>query len=305
MVVAAVRGAIRRRHIATVVGFVAIALGLTGVVAPASSASVPSGGGWSSTKDADSDHPIDSDKFHEPKCDSNGYDHDHYGECDEPPPAPPPTPPAPAAPAPAAPASEPEEPSQPSELFVAPVLAASIYTGTIDCGDTATEPSTADSAGVNISRLPDAFGDCVPSDYVINATEDSVQFLKNGSPYAQFVMSVTWRSELEPPQVSTTFADFELVEGGYEFAMPRCPAALFKKGKLTGLSALDSVTPASLAAFGITDMDGLPGATSTVDNGLTQYACVGDRGNKFVDGGDPHYELTQEIYILGDIYIRR
>jgi hypothetical protein len=53
-------------------------------------------------------------------------------------------------------------------------------------------------------------------------------------------------------------------------------------------------------------MDGLPGTVDPTDNGLVQYACVGSRSNRFVNHpGDEHYLITEQIYILGDIFIRR
>ena len=300
------------RRTAAALAAAALALGLTGVIAPTSMASSPADGNRPSSQSDDSgvikggdDHPDDSKK-NEPKCESNGYKHDHEDECgSEPTPAP--------APAPQQQAYDPNPapPYVPGYLLpvkVAAVQPASIYTGSIDCGDVVTQPVGATTSGAQVRRLSDASGDgCAPAEYALDGTKDGVRFLKTGSPYAQFVMNVTWRSELEPPQTATTYVDFELVPGGYELAAPKCPSSVYTGDKLTGLANLESMSAESLLTYGITDMDGMPSAPKiTDDNGLTQFACVsGLPNNKFIGGDDPHYEITQEMYILGDIYIRR
>lgn len=220
-------------------------------------------------------------------------------------PAPPPAPVVEVPAAPPAPAAAP--PAPPAPKRIAAPLAASIFTGELTCGDVASQQESAEAAGVEVRRLSNADGSaCEAVPYVLTSDEDSLRFLKNGSPYAQFIATVEWRYDLEPPTKTKTFVDFELIPGGYELTMPNCPAAVKKNGLLTGLPSLDSLTPESLLAVGITDMDGLPGTTTSADNGLVQYACVGSRSNRFVNfPGDEHYLLTEQIYILGDIFIRR
>ena len=100
-------------------------------------------------------------------------------------------------------------------------------------------------------RLSNADGSaCESVPYVLTSDEDSLRFLKNGSPYAQFIATVEWRYDLEPPTKTKTYVDFELIPGGYELTMPNCPAAVKKNGLLTGLPSLDALTPASLLALG-------------------------------------------------------
>ena len=209
--------------------------------------------------------------------------------------------------APPAPLRRPRRPPAPAAKQVIVPQAASIFTGELTCGDVASQQESAEAAGVEVRRLSNADGStCESVPYVLTSDEDSLRFLKNGSPYAQFIATVEWRYDLEPPTKTKTYVDFELIPGGYELTMPNCPAAVKKNGLLAGLPSLDALTPASLLALGITDMDGLPGAVDPTDNGLVQYACVGSRSNRFVNfPGDEHYLLTEQIYILGDIFIRR
>jgi hypothetical protein len=297
------RSVTRSRRVAAAIAAAAVVAGLTGAAAPATLASAAAdGGGW---KQGNGDHALDQSSVNDdPKCGSKGYDHDHEGTCgDEPKAEPQPSQESAYDPNPA----PPYVPGYLLPVKVAPAQAASIYTGFIDCGEVVTEPVGAKTSGAQVRRLSDATGDgCSPAEYALDGTKEGVRFLKTGSPYAQFVMNVTWRSELEPPQTATTYVDFELVPGGYELAAPQCPSSVYTGDKLTGLANLDSMSADSLRKYGITDMDGLPSAPKiTADNGLTQFACVsGLPNNKFVGGDDPHYEITQEMYILGDIYIR-
>lgn len=287
------------RHVAAA-GAVGLALvGLLGI-APSAVAASTAGVGLSVTSDSGSsghswgDESLDSDDSSD-DCDAIDLRDDSADDdCPAPPPPPAPEPPAPVV-------------EQPAPLSVAPILPATVFDGNLDCGDVASQDESVEAAGVAVQRLDNADGSaCTAVPYTLTTDQESLQFLKQGSPYAQFIATVEWRYELEPPTKTTTYVDFELVPGGYELNMPPCPAAVKKNGKLVGLSSLESITAESLLALGITDMDGLPRLDDPTDNGLVQYACVGSRSNRFVNTpGDEHYLLTEMIYILGDIFIRR
>ena len=67
--------------------------------------------------------------------------------------------------------------------------------------------------------------DCTPVSYSLENDEQRLRFLKSvDQPFAQFILDVEWRSEPEEPTKTKTFIDFELVKGGYEVALPACPA---------------------------------------------------------------------------------
>lgn len=290
---------VRQAGLAAAVGLAL--LGLVGV-APNPASAAPAS--VVSSASADGSYGYDDDSYDDSSddCDVVDLRDDSDDDCPAPPPPPPPPPVEPPPPPPPAPPAE-----QPALLQVAPILPATVFDGILSCGDVASQEESIEAAGVAVKRLDNADGsECDAVPYTLTSDQESLQFLKTGSPYAQFIATVEWRYELEPPTKTTTYVDFELVPGGYELTMPSCPAAVKKNGKLVGLSDLASITPASLLALGITDMDGLPRLEDPTDNGLVQYACVGSRSNRFVNTpGDEHYLLTEQIYILGDIFIRR
>jgi hypothetical protein len=241
-----------------------------------------------------------------PEASDCDVDHDGYRDDDKctPPPPPPPAPPAPAAaPAPPAPAAP---------ALVVAVQPATISDGVLPCGGTAVEPGDSSAPGAIVTRLSDAAGTdaCTPVEYTLRNGGGQLSFVKdNGTPFAQFVVSVDWPAELEAPAKTKTFVDFELVRGGYEVLMPKCPASLYDPvtKELVGLKDIGAKTAADLAAIGITDQDGFPGAGGPADNNMTQYSCVGSRAGRFVPGtpdADPYYAITEQIYLLGDVIWR-
>ncbi len=90
----------------------------------------------------------------------------------------------------------------------------------------------------------------------------------------------------------TTQVDFETGEGPKPIGW--CPDPMFDEaGNLVGLA---NATPASA------DMDG------TADDGKgIQYACVGKQSPAIesVVGGTDNLEVTEQIYLLGDVLMRK
>lgn len=182
----------------------------------------------------------------------------------------------------------------------------------LPCGESITTDGRGQKPDVEVTRLTDADktsdDQCDPFPYDLKAVDGGMRFLKpNGYPYSQFFLEVDWRSDkadLEPSLV-----DFELIEGGYLLEIPRCPDTLRdpETGDVTGLTPDMDLTPAGLAAMGVVDQDGMPGAEGAVDNGLIQYVCTIDRTIKYVpeDTGEGHFRMFERMYLLGDIFIRR
>jgi hypothetical protein len=269
----------------------------------------------------DDDHQHDGDGFGNwphwaPKPGYRSGDDDCEPAPPPPPPPPPVEPPPPQIPSPPPPAPA----AEPAAQVVVVPQKATIIDGNLDCGDVATEPADDMAPGVSVERLSDAQSadPCKPVPYTLSTYDNHVQFLKSGSPYAQFIVTVDWPTELEPPAKSKTWVDFELVPG-YEVLLGNCPAALYSGGALVGLTSIETQTPQSLAALGIGDQDGLPRAPviaadgtvldagTTEDNGITQYACVGSRSGRFVPStpdSEPYYIVTEQLYLLGDVVWR-
>jgi hypothetical protein len=249
-------------------------------------------------------------------CDDDGYRTKDHDECaPEPEPTPEPTPEPEPTPKPKpSPPPAPEAAPQPDVVTVNVAQAATIYEGTLPCGGTAAEAGVDGSPTVTLTRLDDAGaagpGTCDPVAYELSNDAGELTFLKaDGQPLAQFILNVQWPVANAGAAAKETYVDFGLLDGGYELRMPRCPAALFDAtGHLAGLTGTVDPTPAELASIGITDQDGLPSDASSVDNGLTQYACVGYRSTAWKVSAlpnPPQYFVQEQIYLLGDVLMRK
>lgn len=229
-------------------------------------------------------------------------------DCPAPPPPPPP-PPAPVVPAPPAP----QPPPPPAPQKVAAVLPATAYQGELACGASTGLDGVLTTPTVTVTRLTDAglaAQDCTPVSYSLFNADKEVEFLKPADqPFTQFIFDIEWKRVLGDSTRTETYVDFGLVPAGYELVMPPCPSSLYDaKGELVGLTGNEDPTAEELTAAGIVDQDGLPRAGDTTDNGITQFACVGNRSEpEFMsqDKDAPLLSLREQIYVLGDIFIRR
>jgi len=299
MASSASRGSARRRPRSTAALALATALVATGAVAfsavPAT-AGPPSGSGQpaaTATSDRVPNPNADDDAHKDVPCELLPPDHSNNGSPKE---------------------QDQSDGCAPAPQPVAVVQAATIAepVDLLPCGESITTDGRGQQPDVEVTRLTDADktsdSQCDPFPYHLKAVEGGMRFLKpNGYPYSQFFLDVEWRSDkadLEP-----SIVDFELIKGGYPLEIPVCPDTLRdpETGDVTGLTPDMDLTPAGLAAMGVVDQDGMPGAEGAVDNGLIQYVCTIDRTIKYVpeDTGAGHFRMFERMYLLGDIFIRR
>ena len=210
----------------------------------------------------------------------------------------------------------PAPPPPPAPVSVAVVEAATVPPAPVDllpCGESITTDGKGIQPDVEVSRITDADktsdDQCDAFPYDLKAVDRGLRFLKpNGYPFAQFFLDVEWRSD-DGDITSPSYVDFELVKGGYAQTIPYCPYSIrdWQTGEVLGLTPDMDLTPAGLAALGIVDQDGLPGAEGAVDNEITNYACIISRTMKYVPDstGPGHYRVLEKVYLLGDVFIRR
>lgn len=149
----------------------------------------------------------------------------------------------------------------------------------------------------SVTRGENADGtDCLFIPVTLTPGAGTLELVKTGAPYSQFIVDVTWTANLNE-LAKVTEVDF----GNVSQAMELCPSAL--RNPATGaLVDLDEATlpddptalRAALSALGIEDMDGDV-------NTPVQYSCSGIRTPTWNGSG---YNVTEQIYLLGDVVWR-
>ncbi len=172
---------------------------------------------------------------------------------------------------------------------------AEYFDGILPCLGTASEPGTGTEPAIDLTRLTDADKtdptSCELIPYTLSNGDSSLQFLKPSTePYTQFVLTVTWVLPVSAPaQVPVTKVDYEL--GGPVVDLGWCPDPVFTGGVLTGIN-----DPLNNPL--VTDQDGV-----TTNN--TQFACLGSQSATVVDDQPDYVTVTEQIYLLGDVLMRK
>jgi hypothetical protein len=176
----------------------------------------------------------------------------------------------------------------------------SVSDGDLACGDIASIQGTGTTPGVSVDRLDtnaDPAQTCVKVPYKLSNGTDSAQFLKpmDQQSTAQFVITLTWTVPASRPlPLPVTKADYETPARGTEIALGWCPDPIYSGADLAGIRN-------PLSNPGVTDQDEVPGI---------QFTCIGNQRSLVLDGGTPGLaddtvQVTEQVYVLGDIYLRK
>lgn len=174
--------------------------------------------------------------------------------------------------------------------------------GTLTCNaQTETEPGSSTAPEITVTRLDNASPTetCTLIPYTLRNSDSSARFLKplTSQTTAQFVMTMVWTipatSSLPLP---VTTVDFESPDPRTGIPVGWCPDAQFSGNTLTGIA--DPLNNA---------------AAPDLDNALSgkQFACLGTQTSKVVQGtvagslSDDTVQVTEQIYVLGDVFLRK
>jgi hypothetical protein len=178
-------------------------------------------------------------------------------------------------------------PGKPSLFEIAPDI--------IGCGQTGdTLPGSLTAPQVTVTRIGNANAaeSCLPLAYTLTNGPGFTRFLKpqNVQTSSQFVVNVSWTVPAgSPAQLPITYVDYE--SGFGATALPWCPDPTFSDaGVLTGIEN-------PLTSPLVVDQD------SILTN--KQFACVGTQSARVVNGAPDTVTVTEQIYLLGDVLMRK
>jgi hypothetical protein len=174
--------------------------------------------------------------------------------------------------------------------------------GVLGCEDTtSTIPAEGTAPQVSVKRLQNVAGgpSCSPISYSLSHTANTVTFLKPLAlqTNAQFVISVVWSNPVPagPATLTATTADFQAGSGPVPLGW--CADPLFS-GDGSG------VGPGNTTLIGITNPAAQPDFEPVLLPGV-QYACIGSSSTSVVLGSPNTLQVTEQIYLEGDITFNR
>lgn len=148
---------------------------------------------------------------------------------------------------------------------------------------------------VTVRRLDNAnpAETCTLVPYTLANLDASARFLKplDSQVTAQFVMDMVWTAPITAMPLPVTRVDFESPDPRTDIPLGWCPDPVYQSGgTLVGIA--DPLTnPAAV------DMDdALPGK---------QFACVGTQSAQVVAGDPDTVTVTEQVYVLGDVFLRK
>lgn len=142
-----------------------------------------------------------------------------------------------------------------------------------------------------------------------------VDIIKQGQPYAQYLVNVDWKKEPGTPAVSQTTIQFSIGPDpddlSQEEILPWCPTSLFETASsvdadgnaATSGRVLTKVADVSGSASGIADELAGLGITNMAgpDSPSVQFSCIQERNAKYVAG---EFVVSDLIYVIGDLRFR-
>lgn len=172
--------------------------------------------------------------------------------------------------------------------------------GDLACGDTTSILANGSSPGVTVDRLAtnaDPSQTCVKVPYSLTNGSGYSRFLKpqDQQSTAQFVITMTWTVPASNGlPLPATFADYETPAPGTQIKLGWCPDPIYSGPDLVGIGS-------PLTNPGVVDQDEVPGI---------QFSCIGNQQSVILQGGAPGLaddtvQVTEQIYVLGDIYLRK
>lgn len=167
------------------------------------------------------------------------------------------------------------------------VVACDASTPTLD--GTETKPT------VTVRRLDNAdpAETCAGVPFTLTNLDSAARFLKpsNTQGTAQFVFDLVWTVPLAAMPLPVTEVDFETADPRTGIPLGWCPDPVYETGgTLVGIS-----DPLNNAAA--VDMDDVLAGK--------QFACVGTQSAQVVAGDPDTVTVTEQVYVLGDVYLRK
>ena len=167
------------------------------------------------------------------------------------------------------------------------ILACSATTDTVPGDGTAPE--------VTVRRLDNAnpAEPCAVIPYTLANGDLSARFLKpmTEQTSAQFVLDLVWTVPTgTSTQLPVTTVDFESADPRSGIPLGWCPDPVFDGDVLTGI--LNPLTNPAAA-----DQDDVLGGK--------QFACVGSQTTRVVDGDPDVVEVAEQVYLMGDVLMRK
>ena len=177
--------------------------------------------------------------------------------------------------------------------------------GTLACGSaTVLRPAGTTEPQVQVRRLDNASSAdaCALIPYTLRNAPSSARFLKPADQQstAQFVADFVWTVPWTPgtTALAPTTVDFETPVAGTVLPIGWCPDPVYSGtvtiGGVTVPKLVGIASPLTNAA--VQDLDEAPG---------TQFACVGVQSARSVDAATDTVTVVEQVYILGDIALRK